>query len=77
LRPKRKLRLIEFLDALPEVLSSHRGGVATLMVKSLARMLGLKGQTIGHFSMLLPLGYAVVDALNRVWVLEEKLPEGG
>jgi len=73
LRPERKLRLAEFLDALPEVLSRHRGGVATLRAKSLARKLELSGQAIGHFSMLLPLGYAVVDALSRVWVLEAKL----
>jgi len=72
LRPERRLRLAEFLDALPEVLSGHRGGVATLRARSLARRLGLKGQTIGHFSMLLPPGYAVVDERGRVWVLEAK-----
>jgi len=73
LRPERKLHLAGFLDALPEVPSSHRGGVATVRAKSMARRLDLKGQTIGHFAALLPLGYAVVDALNRMWVLEERL----
>jgi len=72
LKPERRLRLIDFLDALPEVLSSHRGGVATLKARSLARRLGLKGQTVGHFAILLPLGYAVIDARGRVWVLEAK-----
>jgi len=72
LKPERKLRLAEFLDALPEVLSGHKGGVATLRARSLARRLGLKGQAVGHFSMLLPLDYAVVDERGRVWVLEAK-----
>jgi len=60
------------LDTLPEEFSGHNGDVATLRARSLAKRLGLRGQTIDHFAMLLPPGYKVIDALGRVWVLEAK-----